>query len=366
MPNRGFFIILDEDCLKKGHLYRMKKLILFTITVLLVVGVFVSKVYADEVLVNVDNLNIRSGPGTEYPTVGQANADEVYRFLQQDGDWIEVELDGGTGWVTAEYVTMNAKAKINEENQDRELIIQQDNTQLRDGPSTDYEIVYFAKAGEEFDILSESNNWYEIENDETTGFVYKGLLDDIVKDTSNGSFQDKTIIIDAGHGGHDVGAIGATGTYEKDFAYFTAAELEKELSALGANVLLTRPEDEFVTLTARASFSNISNADAFISIHYNSFTEQPQVTGIETFYYHNQDKALAEHIQREVIKATDGKDRGVGSGDLYVIRQNFIPAVLVELGFISNRDTEAKLLTKAYQNKLVTGIVNGLGKYFSE
>ncbi|RLL47991.1 N-acetylmuramoyl-L-alanine amidase [Oceanobacillus piezotolerans] len=346
----------------------MKKLILFMVTVTLVIGACITTVQADEVLVRVDNLNIRSGPGTEYPTVGQANAEEVYPFLQQEEDWVEIELDSGTGWVTAEFVTINGtEAKIGKEKKGKKLSIQQDQTQLRNGPSTDYEIVYFANANEEFTILSEMDDWYEVKNDKITGYLYKGLLDDTPDtDAKNNSFQDKTIIIDAGHGGHDVGAIGATGTYEKDFAYFTATELEKELSALGANVMLTRPEDEFVSLAARVSFSNISNADAFISIHYNSFTEQPQVTGIETFYYHNQDKALAEHIQREVIKATDGKDRGVGSGDLYVIRQNFIPSVLVELGFISNTETEAKLLTKAYQNKLVSGIVNGLGRYFSE
>lgn len=176
--------------------------------------------------------------------------------------------------------------------------------------------------------------------------------------------RNKTIVIDAGHGGYDVGAVGTTGSYEKDLTYLTAKELESELTILGANVLLTRSRDEFVSLGSRASFSNISNADVFISIHYNSFQEQPEVTGIETFYYYEEYKKLAQHIQEGIIKSTNSRDRGIEQGDLFVLRKNTRPAVLLELGFISNKESETKLKTKAYQKQIVSGIVNGLRTYF--
>jgi N-acetylmuramoyl-L-alanine amidase len=166
-------------------------------------------------------------------------------------------------------------------------------------------------------------------------------------------------------GGHDVGAIGATGSFEKNITSLTASELEKVLKSLGANVYMTRKSDDFISLKSRTAYSNIMDTHVFISLHYNSFPEQPDVSGIETFYYSDQHKILAQFIQQEMIKVTNAKDRGASKGNYYVIRQNFKPAVLLELGFISNKEIEALLHTNGYQKQLVHGIVNGLGKYFS-
>ncbi|MFD1850178.1 N-acetylmuramoyl-L-alanine amidase [Oceanobacillus bengalensis] len=350
----------------------IKKRFIIIFSIFLIAISFSITAFASEVVINVDNLNIRSGPGTEYATVGQANAEETYPFIQQEQDWVEVELEEGTGWINVEFLTVNNDTvevnepdENNQEIQTTSITIQADNTHLRSGPSTDYNITHFADKGEQFEVISQKDQWYELENENTTGFILKDIIADDLEGYNEFNFMNKTIIIDAGHGGHDVGAIGASGTFEKDFTYFTAQELEKELTALGANVLLTRPGDEFISLNARASFSNISNTDAFISIHYNSFTEQPNVTGIETFYYHDQNKDLARYVQEEMIKATNANNRGYEFGDLYVLRQNFKPAVLVELGFISNGESEAKLRTKAYQQQLVQGMVNGLSRYFS-
>ncbi len=327
---------------------------------------FSQQVKAENAIITTDNVNIRSGPGTEFEPIGQANTNEEYHIKSTQGNWVEIEFENQTGWIISDYISILENDPEINENTDKTITIRYDNTQLRSGPSTKFEIISFAESGDTFDVVSEAGDWYEITNDEVTGYVLKQLIDPI--DQYGGlrfDFTDKTIVIDAGHGGHDVGAIGASGSYEKDIASVTAKELEKKLTSLGANVLLTRPEDEFISLKSRATYSNVLDTDAFISIHYNSFPEQPNVTGIETYYYHEQNKELAHYIQQEIIKETNARDRGTSVGDYYVIRQNFQPSVLLELGFISNKGVEQLLHTNTYQQQLVTGIVNGLGIYFS-
>ncbi|UJL48265.1 N-acetylmuramoyl-L-alanine amidase [Virgibacillus sp. NKC19-16] len=320
-------------------------------------------VHADQAVINEDNLNIRNGPGTEFEQIGQANMDEVYTVIDRQNDWVEIELDEGTGWIITEYIT------INNDQQDfteKTITIQQDNTQLRNGPSTDYDIIHFADKDDTYNVIADEGDWYEVAIENFTGFILKKLVDENQGTPSSSSgFENKTIVIDAGHGGRDVGAIGASGAFEKDIAYLTAHELAHELTILGAEVLLTRPEDEFISLGSRVSFANTMDTDVFLSLHYNSVPELPEVTGAETYYYHEQNKELASYVQKEIIKETEADNRGTTNENLFVIRQSLKPSLLLELGFISNAEKESLLETNAYQKKLVTGIVNGLGKYFA-
>ncbi|SEQ15659.1 N-acetylmuramoyl-L-alanine amidase [Virgibacillus subterraneus] len=331
---------------------------------------FATLVSANEAVINTDNLNVRTGPGTNFEKIGQVHTDEVYPILQQQDGWVEIQLTQGTGWVTNEYISISGNTDSEDTNEgnmetttEKIITIQHDNTQLRDGPSTSFEITEFANKGIKFKVLSQNNEWYEITNDNYTGYVLKQLVEK--EDTTSFSgMKNKTIVIDAGHGGRDVGAIGASGTHEKDFAFKTTQELKQELTALGANVVLTRKNDEFISLGSRISLPNILDTDAFISIHYNSFPEMPNVTGIGAYYYHDQNQKIAKDVLQGIAKETGARNRGATFGDFHVIRQNFKPSILVELGFISNPEKEQLLQTNAYQKKLVTGIVNGLNKYF--
>ncbi|WP_077327161.1 N-acetylmuramoyl-L-alanine amidase [Virgibacillus siamensis] len=243
------------------------------------------------------------------------------------------------------------------------LTISKDNIHLRKGPASSFEIVGFADKGATFAIVSETKEWYKLTNDRLTGFVLKDIIKYEEKKTPN-TIKNKTIVIDAGHGGRDTGAIGASGTYEKHFTYKTMKKLKQELMVLGAEVIVTRSENEFISLASRTSLSNIKQTDAFISIHYNSFPKMPTVTGISAYYYHDQYQKLARFILEEVSKETGARNRGSKYADYQVIRQSFKPAVLLELGFISNPQQEQLLQTDAYQKKIVKGIVNGLDHYF--
>lgn len=331
---------------------------------------FASVVQANEAIIATDNLNVRIGPGTDFARINQVNTGEKFPILNRENEWVEIKMDHANGWVSTEFITVDSSPSDEDTTRNTDynpatdtITIQYDNTHLRKGPSTAYDITGYAEKGEEFRVITEENNWLEISNGHISGYVFQNLVIHQKPPGSSG-LENKTVIIDAGHGGIDVGAIGASGTYEKDFTYRTMQELKKELTVLGADVILTREADRYASLASRVSLSNIVDADAFISIHYNSFPQAPDATGIGTYYYHDRNEELADAVQAGLISTTDAADRNVQGEDYYVIRQNFQRAILIELGFISNPEKEQLLQTNSYQKQLVSGIVSGLTNYF--
>lgn len=185
-----------------------------------------------------------------------------------------------------------------------------------------------------------------------------------------------TIVVDPGHGGPDTGAIGASGTYEKNNTLPVGLYLADILRASGAHVIMTRSTDvspaganytELNDLTARVDIANQNNADLFVSIHNDSFTN-PEAGGTTTYYsayspVANESMDLGANIQQEVVKELGLYNRNVKSANFYVIKNTSMPAVLVELGFISN-PTEEKLLSSAdFQKKAAEGIYRGILAY---
>lgn len=193
----------------------------------------------------------------------------------------------------------------------------------------------------------------------------------------------KTVIVDAGHGGDDGGAIGIDGTVEKDINLDIALKLEKILKFYGFNVIMTRTQDvmtcdDGLDSLRKRKISDIhnrfelmrKNPDAiFISVHQNKFEDSSQ-HGTQVFYSRNDErsKELAEAIQTSVTLTLQRKnDRVVkksGSG-IYLLYHAKIPAVLVECGFISNSDEVKKLKDESYRMKLAILIADGLLKYLS-
>lgn len=174
----------------------------------------------------------------------------------------------------------------------------------------------------------------------------------------------KTIVIDAGHGGHDSGATSG-GTKEKDIALAVSKKVEGILKGKGFNVIMTRDDDTYVSLGGRSKMANDANADLFVSIHANSFTGEA-ANGIETLHSgSNSSKKLSQGIQDELIKETGATDRGIKHRpNLAVLRGTKMPASLVELGFITNPNERAKLNNNSYQNKLAQAIARGIENYF--
>ncbi|HJI47012.1 MAG TPA: N-acetylmuramoyl-L-alanine amidase [Oscillospiraceae bacterium] len=200
-------------------------------------------------------------------------------------------------------------------------------------------------------------------------------------ETSSNPFMRKTIIVDAGHGGDDGGAIGIDGTVEKDINLDIALKLEKILKFYGFNVIMTRTEDvmtcdDGLDSLRKRKVSDIhnrfdlmrKNPDAvFISVHQNKFEDTSQ-HGTQVFYSGNNEKSkvLAEAIQTSITSAVQPENgRVVKKSDsgIYLLYHAEIPAVLVECGFISNPDEVKKLKDESYRMKLAILIADGLLKY---
>ncbi|AIQ69755.1 N-acetylmuramoyl-L-alanine amidase family protein [Paenibacillus graminis] len=181
--------------------------------------------------------------------------------------------------------------------------------------------------------------------------------------TLPGNSGRKLVVLDAGHGAKDSGAVGVTGKYEKNFnlaVVLKAAALLKQENMV--DVVLTRSDDTFLELKERAGMANNLKADLFISVHANSGSSSA-ASGSETYYQRAASKALANVMHKYLVQATGLSDRGVRYGNFHVIRETTMPAVLLEVGYLSNKGDESLLFSEDLQNKVAAGIVAGIKEY---
>lgn len=221
-------------------------------------------------------------------------------------------------------------------------------------------------AGANYEIaLKLSKNTIFVDN--TASKVSGALKFIFVNDSLNKlNYNQKLIVIDAGHGGKDPGAISPfTGSREKDMALTIAQKLKKKLENIGYKVYMTRDDDTYVELRNRAEIANNLGANAFLSIHINASTSQTP-KGVEMLYVADSrdSRNFAQYLQTEVVKATGAKSIGlIERPNLVVIRETRMSAVLAELGFLTNASEERLLLDESYQDKLVQGLYNAITKY---
>ncbi len=213
-------------------------------------------------------------------------------------------------------------------------------------------------------------------------FLY--TVDPLLRSAALIGQKPKVIVIDPGHGGKDKGGAG-THFAEKNIVLSMAKKLSTLLQRQGFRVVLTRNNDTTVSLQQRVNRARSVKADLYISLHANIAADK-QVSGVETFcmtpagtpstysnspsnnkesgnLFDQNNMALAFYIQQGLIKRTKATDRGVRRARFYVLRNVNCPAVLVETGFLSNRNEESKLNTNWYQNLIVRGIAEGILRY---
>ncbi len=187
----------------------------------------------------------------------------------------------------------------------------------------------------------------------------------------------KVIALDAGHGGSDVGAIGPTGVTEKGVTLRVALELQKLLVKEGATVIMTRSTDTEVSpkkakasdieeLQARCDAGNDKNADIFISMHMDSFTNSSP-SGTTGYYYVNGSKAgqrLARELAEGLVTELGTGNRGTKSCNFYVVKHTTMPAALIEMAFISNDKEERLMNSEAGIKKAAEGLLKGIRSFF--
>ena len=202
---------------------------------------------------------------------------------------------------------------------------------------------------------------------------------------SRGNYDvlNKVVYLDAGHGGYDPGA-SYFGISEKSLTLAIQSRVKAKLESEGYQVVTTRTSDTYVDLTDRSRAANASESDIFVSIHINA-SGSSAAQGIETYYYQpyaeypsrinatyhanptrlSMSDTLANAIQSSLINATGAQNQGVKRQTFAVLRETTAPAVLLELGFLSNPQEAARLSTSAYQETLANAIVAGIKRYYS-
>ena len=271
---------------------------------------------------------------------------------------------------------------------------------------------YYVPAESFFSIVNNLSNTVSITLN--TNEINFSKLNEISKKTikvdlrsEKEKWEFKTIVIDAGHGGKDPGAVGYRGTKEKDIALDVAKRLEKKLAKnMKVKIVMTRDEDIFLRLSERTKIANESNGSLFISIHTNA-AEDRRASGFETFLigqnkneaavrvaarenavlelegstgkkltdedlikatiaqsaFASKSEQFASLVQKEIKKRVQSKDRGVKQAGFYVLMGASMPNVLVELGFISNPSEEKKLRSPQYRDQLATAIYRAVEQY---
>ncbi|MDE3839727.1 N-acetylmuramoyl-L-alanine amidase [Bacillus methanolicus] len=324
--------------------------------------------------VTATTLTVRDKGNLNGNIIGSVSKGQSFQIDEEINNWAKIEWKPGKfGWVANWFLDKTEAGGNKSEGQNVKnstLTIIHNGTNLRKSPSAHSEIVRRANEGETFQIVSLQNDWYEIRlQNGTTAFVagwivsVKGNTPQVEKPGADMHLKNKTIVLDPGHGGRDNGTTGIRGTLEKQVTLKTAKLLYDKIKASGANVILTRNDDTYISLSSRVSTAKYHNADAFISIHYDSIKDR-SIRGITSYYYHSFQKPLAASVHLATISQTKMKDRGVRFGDYHVLRETNKNAILLELGYLSNPAEEMLVTSEQYQESVSSGIFQGLARYF--
>lgn len=174
------------------------------------------------------------------------------------------------------------------------------------------------------------------------------------------------VIIDPGHGGYDAGAIGIGGLKEKDVIFPISLDVAEILKEQGIEVIMTRDTDDFISLEGRTDMANDLDADLFVSIHANAISlSRPDVSGLETYYYQS-GRRLAEIIHWSILNGVNIQDRGIRRARFFVLRHSTMPAVLVEVGFVTGTDDASRLKDPAHRRQMAEAIARGVIEYIKQ
>jgi N-acetylmuramoyl-L-alanine amidase len=207
---------------------------------------------------------------------------------------------------------------------------------------------------------------------ETSPVPGKLALAQSVPQTAKQKDQRPLVTIDPGHGGKDSGAIGLNGLREVDVILPIALRVAKILNEKGVATQLTRDSDYFVGLDQRVIMSRNAGASIFVSIHANSIDNRPDVNGLETYYY-GKGLELADTVHRSVLERMDSNrrsqmlnDRGTRSARFLVLRKSEIPAILVEVGYLTSPDESLLLADQQYRDQMADAIAYGILRYLGK
>ncbi|WP_216830377.1 N-acetylmuramoyl-L-alanine amidase [Alkalihalobacterium elongatum] len=337
--------------------------------------------------VNVNLLNVRQTASASGTRVGSLNRGATVSIYEQNvnGGWLKIKLNNQWAYVHGDYVTIsssnsNSGNSSNNSSNSNSIVttgaVNVTTLNVRQTPSTSGTRVGALARGASVSIYETNvnGNWLKIKHNNQWAYIHGDHVTVTVNNnsqTSSGSTNNrvpsnalagKTIVIDAGHGGNDPGAV-ANGLREKDVVLRVSLALQKKLEAAGANVVMTRTTDTFVSVNSRFDIANRANGHSFVSIHTNSLSNS-QAHGTETFWnrsnQHAESQKLAQVAQKHLVQQLKTRDRGVKEGNFGVVRYTKIPSILVELGFITNPSDAAMMKQDRFYEDASEALLNAL------
>ncbi|MHC0037884.1 N-acetylmuramoyl-L-alanine amidase [Pseudoneobacillus sp. C159] len=239
---------------------------------------------------------------------------------------------------------------------------------IRSAESASSTILGQLKPGTMVTIVGINGYWAKVNHDGITGYVHKSYLK-LYSADSNFPLKGRIIVVDPGHGLKDPGTH-YDGYQEKDIVLSVGKKVRDKLIAAGAQVVMTRDSDTFLELSERVQKAKDVYAELFVSIHVNSVQNNTTVNGTETYFNTStnmngpESRMLAYEIQQEIVKQAGMYNRGIKDSGFYVIKNNSVPAVLVEMGFLPNKSDREKMISESYQNIFAEAIYQGIKNYY--
>lgn len=188
---------------------------------------------------------------------------------------------------------------------------------------------------------------------------------------TSGNLASAMVVVDSGHGGGDPGKVGINGALEKDVNLEIAKKVEKGLQEKGFKVVMTRQDEQGLAdskiedMKTRVDIINEKKPVLAVSVHQNSY-EQESIHGAQVFYFtHSQAGKQAAEVMQEALLAVDPENRRQAKANdtYYMLKRTEVPVIIVECGFLSNREEAERLVTEEYQEKLAEAICDGVVKY---
>lgn len=344
-------------------------------------------------IVTADAVNIRQFSTTDSNIIGAVYKDSELQILYQEGDWYQVLYMGQVAWIHGDYVDIITTPSAAQADSVQDIptdstvvvIGNAQSTNIRSLASMDGEVIHTAGPGERFQYIESVGSWFHIRiNENLTGYVADSVAtlstvetqaESVASQDLTGSqyarsisnISEATIVIDAGHGGRDSGAVSADNSiFEKDITLSTAILLRNRLQDAGANVILSRSSDEFVSLDDRVITGHNYQADLFISLHYDAIEVANSMSGTTTYYYSESNLELANTVNRYLAQLGPLNNNGVRHGNYYVLRTNNQPSILLELGYMNSDIDIQHIDTIAYQSTIVEAVYQALREYYGQ
>ncbi|WP_125714148.1 N-acetylmuramoyl-L-alanine amidase [Companilactobacillus kedongensis] len=323
-------------------------------------------------IVKVPNTTVFQKNNSDSEVLGTIEQSQKVTVMYQEQNWSQILYKGTAAWVKSQFIqgTQETSSSSNTSSDDiKTVTVTQANTKLRIEPNDNGRVIKSINVGKKFDYLSKSGNWYKVrDSDGSVGYIASWLVTisgskSAVKSAAT-NISEATIVIDPGHGGTDVGAESSKKTYEKNFTLKYAKAIKSDLEKTGARVVLTRSGDDTKSLGDRARLSSKIEADAYISLHFDSSDQSDSGSGVTTYYYDkDKDGQLATDINSQ-LKNLAIDNRGTQQKDLYVLHYNSQPSVLIELGYINSSADYKHINSDSYKEEVAKDVTNGLKEYF--